>query len=325
MERGQAQRQQQVRRQQSRSRKRKKYTLHYLLLFLFCIGLGLTLCFTVLFKINTIQVENNSYYSSEELISRSGLSKGESLFAFNAGDIEKMLEDRFPYIQSVKVKRRLPTTIILSVTEEVPLGSAYTEEGYSILSESGKVLKVKVNEAPKELPVLLGLEDESFTVGSYLSEVAEAKDGSKSRVLTEKFQRLQRFMTIAEEAAFGNLTYIELTDLGEIKVLYDGRILIDFGSELDLSKKIAFVQKVLEDGIADKHPLSGYTNENFEGTIDITDRKQLRTRALAISTVADQRAFTVFEDEDAFFAEEDEEEPVTEEPEVTEEEAEQEE
>ena len=43
--------------------------------------------------------------------------------------------------------------------------------------------------------------------------------------------------------------------------------------------------------------MSGYTNETFEGTIDITDRKQLRTRAMAVETVADLRAFTVFEEE----------------------------
>ena len=92
----------QTQRRPQQRRRKKKYTLHYLLLFLFCIGLGITLCMTVLFKVNSIKVENNSYYSDEELITRSGIAKGDNLFRIGATDIEAMLEDRFPYIRSVK-------------------------------------------------------------------------------------------------------------------------------------------------------------------------------------------------------------------------------
>ncbi len=315
MERGQATRsrrpqqrtmEQTPRRRQTRRRK-KKYTLHYLLLFLFCLGLGITLCMTVLFKVNSIKVENVSYYSSEELISRSGIAKGDNLFRINVSDIEAMLEDKFPYIQSVNIKRRLPATVILDVTEETPMGSAYTEEGFAVVSDTGKVLKSQLHQAEGNIPVLLGLEEEKFSVGSYLYQMTE----DKTRVLTEKVQLIQRFLKEAEEQNLSDLTYVDINDSMEIKVLYDERILIDFGGEIDLAKKISFVLRVLEEGIAENHPLSGYTNENFEGTIDITNRKQLRTRALAISTLADQRAFAVFEEEDAFFA--DDEEMVTEE------------
>ena len=287
--------------QQRRSprRRKKKYTLHYLFLFLFCIAVGITICTNVLFKVSTIQVKNSSYYSSEELIARSGIDKGDKLFGINAADIEKMLEDRFPYLQSVNIKRRLPATIVIDVVEEIPMGAAYTEEGYVILSKTGKTLENKVNEAPTDIPVLLGLEEEKFSVGSYL--YAKSSDGE--RQLNEKLQMIQRFIEAAEAQFLEPLTYIHITDIDEIKVLYEGRILIDFGSELDLDKKITFVQKVLTDGIANNHPLSGYTNDNFEGTIDITDRKQLHTRAIAVDSIADARAFTVFEDDEAFFAE----------------------
>lgn len=305
-------RQQQSRGRPPQRRRRKKYTLHYFILFLFCLGVGLALCFTVLFKVNSIKVEGNSYYSSEELISRSGIQKEQGLFDFSASDIEKMLEDRFPYIQDVQIKRRLPTTVVIKVKEEEPVGAAYTEDGYVVISRTGKVLKTKVNAPPGDVPVILGMEDEVFTVGSYLDEV-QTVNGQKTRVLIEKMQKLQNFLDVTESMAFGDLTYISISDNGEIEVLYDGRILIDFGGEIDLSKKIAFVQKVLADGIAENHPLSGYTNDNFEGTIDITDRKQLRTRAIAVNSIRDERAFTVFEDDEAFFAEDEETEELPEE------------
>ena len=304
----QAQRRPQQTRQSTQARRnprrrKKKYTLHYFILFLFCIAVGITLCTNVLFKVSSIQVKNSFYYSSEELISRSGIEKGDKLFNINVRDTEKMLEDRFPYLKSVQIKRRLPSAVVIQVVEETPLGAAYTDEGYAIVSNTGKVLKNKVNEAPQEIPVLLGLDEEKFTVGSYLYEKNSERG---NRELNEKVKMMQRVMEAAEAQQLEPITYIEITDINEIKVLYDDRILIDFGGEIDLDKKITFVEKVLTDGIANNHPLSGYTNENFEGTIDITDRKQLRTRAIAINTIANEKAFTVFEDEDAFFAEDEE-------------------
>ena len=280
-------------------RRKQKYTLHYLFLFIFCIAVGITICTNVLFKVSTIQVRNNTYYSSEELISRSGIDKGDKLFGINVTDTEKMLEDRFPYLQSVNIKRRLPATIVIDVVEESPMGAAYSDEGYAIISKSGKVLESKLNEAPADIPVLLGLEDEKFSVGSYIY----SKNTDEKRQLNEKLQMIQHIVEEADAQQLNPLTYIHITDINEIKVLYDRRILIDLGGEIDLNKKITFVQRVLADGIAKNHPLSGYTNDTFEGTIDITNRKQLHTRAISVDSVADARAFTVFEDEEAFFAE----------------------
>jgi len=277
-------------------RRRRRYTLHYLLLFLFCLGLGFALCVNVLFKVQVIKVEGNESYSAEEIISRSGIKKEDKLFFLDRSDTERMLEDRFPYLQSVKIKRRLPTTVVIKVTEETPLGAAYTDEGYVLLSRSGKVLEQNIRQAPSTVPVLLGLEEQNFTVGSYLYE-PNSKEKGGSRQLLEKLQLILRFVDQANSQGLTELTYISVNDLEEIEALYDGRILIRFGGELDLEKKITFVLKVLEAGIADNHPLSGYSNETFEGTIDITDRKQLRTRALAVETVADLRAFTVFPEE----------------------------
>lgn len=293
---GQRPRPQQRRGSSQRPRRRKRrYTLHYLLLFLFCLGLGFALCVNVLFKVQVIKVEGNETYSSQEIISRSGIQKEDKLFFLDKSDTERMLEDRFPYLQSVEIKRRLPTTVLIKVKEEIPLGAAYTDEGYVLLSRTGKVLEQGLRQAPESLPVLLGLEEQKFSVGSYLYEPSTERGSARQPL--EKLQLILRFVDQAASQGLGDLTYISVNDLEEIEALYDGRILIRFGGELDLERKITFVLKVLEAGIADNHPLSGYTNETFEGTIDITDRKQLRTRAMAVETVADLRAFTVFEEE----------------------------
>lgn len=290
----------------SRRRRARRYTIHYLMLFLFCLGLGLTLCFTVFFKVRTIKVKNCTFYSEEEVITRSEIRKGDNLFQINIGDTQRMLMDRFPYFERVKVKRFLPTTVIIDVVEEEPMVAAYTDEGYAVVSYTGKVLKTKIKSPPENICIALGLEHQRFTAGSYLYSQEENKRKKKEKVLDERVQMLQRFYDMAKANDFTNLTYVDVSNMGEIKALYDKRILIDFGGEIDLEKKIHFVQNVLERGIAENHPLSGYNNDNFQGTIDITNRKQLRTRALAVNTVWDERAFTVFEEDAHFFPDEDE-------------------
>lgn len=279
----------------SSKRRSKKYAIHYFLLFVFCIGLGLTLCFTVLFKVDSIKIKNNTFYSNEEVIARSKIQKGDNLFQINIKDTERMLQDRFSYFASVRVKRSLPTTVIIEVQEEEPIAAAYTEQGYAVLGYSGKVLETRVKEPPANLMVVLGLEENNFSAGSYLYEKETSKKKNKTPVLSERMEMLQQFYTVTKEKNLGPITYVDLTNASRIKALYDKRILIDFGSELDLEKKVDFINVVLERGIAQEHKLSGYTDENFEGTIDITNSKQLRTRAVAISTIWDERAFEVFD------------------------------
>ncbi len=271
-------------------RRKKNRSFQYLLLFVFCMALGITICMSILFKVEKIVVENNTYYSDQELVSRSGILVGDSLFRINDGDTEKMLEDRFPYIRSIEVKRRLPATIVLDVVEETPAAAIYADDQYVIVSMTGKVLKKDVMTPPGNVPVLLGLDDQKYTVNSYVYKLTEERE----RVLEDKIVTMQKFLTKCEAQNLGPLTYIDITDSGEIKALYDGRILISFGGEIDLDKKISFIMKVLDEGIAEKHPNSNYTNENFQGTIDITNRKQLHTRPVAVSTIVDQRAFTDF-------------------------------
>ncbi len=279
----------------SSRRRSRKYAIHYFLLFVFCIGLGLTLCFTVFFKVDIIKIKNNTFYSNEEVIARSQIQKGDNLFQINTKDVEKMLQDRFHYFASVKVRRSLPTSVVIEVTEEEPIAAAYTGEGYAILSYSGKVLETRVKEPPENLMVVLGMEENNFNAGSYLYEKPEKEKKNKTPVLMERMEMLQQFYTVTSEKNLEPITYVDLTNASSITALYDERILISFGSELDLAKKVDFVNTVLERGIAQEHKSSGYTDANFQGTIDITSSKQLRTRAVAIDTIWDERAFEIFE------------------------------
>ena len=82
---------------------------------------------TMFFKTNQIVVTGVQKHTEEEVISASGLSLGENLFAVNEFEVERRIKEAFPYVGDVEIRRRLPDTFLLNVTERIPV--AYFDLG----------------------------------------------------------------------------------------------------------------------------------------------------------------------------------------------------
>ena len=125
-------------------RKARKYLLHYVLLAAFCLAIVFVMCYTVFFKLDKIQITGCSVYSEQQIIDEIGAQKGESLFKINISNAEKTLRGKLPYIRSVKISRKFPTTLMVEIEEEEVLGAVYTSQGFALLSTTGKVLETGV-------------------------------------------------------------------------------------------------------------------------------------------------------------------------------------
>ncbi|MDD2189439.1 MAG: FtsQ-type POTRA domain-containing protein [Eubacteriales bacterium] len=125
-------------------KKRKRKKKHYLLKFVILLALATGLYFffsSSMFDIQKITVEDNSHYTTEQLISLAGAKTGENLFDASLSKMkEKLLAD--PYIKNVKLKKRLPAEVVISVEERkedaaVPYGSRYI-----LIDSEGMVLRI---------------------------------------------------------------------------------------------------------------------------------------------------------------------------------------
>lgn len=100
-------------------KKKKRRKKRYLLKFTILVALfvGAYFFFTSeIFDIQKIQVEQNSYYTAEQVISIAGAKTGVSVFKVHTGKMKNKLLAN-PYIQSAKVSRRLPNRLIITVEE----------------------------------------------------------------------------------------------------------------------------------------------------------------------------------------------------------------
>ncbi len=240
---------QRVTRSEARRRRRRRALITAGLMALF-IAAGFLLSVTVLFKIGGFRVEGESVYTQEELIEAFGYPVGENMFRFKIAEAEAQMAEKLPYLETVKVRRSLPSTVVFLVT---PAQERYTLSAGSkvlVLSESLKILK-SVDTAPEGLCRLDGITAKSTSAGHTLATGDATSDELVDTVLAA-----------IESSGLEQLTAVNFSDPYEICLEYAGRITVRLGTTAQLDYKLAMVEKTLEDD---------YFTDSTTGTLDASD------------------------------------------------------
>ena len=69
---------------------------------------GITLSLTVFFKTANFEIEGDTRYSKEQLVSACGIKEGENIFLANKKWAEENIKNTFPYVQKFDVSFGLP-------------------------------------------------------------------------------------------------------------------------------------------------------------------------------------------------------------------------
>lgn len=104
-----------------------------------------------IFNITNIQINGNDKINAETIISLSGLKKGENIFKFNNSIIQNIKENS--YIENVKIKRKLPETVIISIEERAVKYQINLINSYTYIDKNGYILENST--VKKEVPVLV--------------------------------------------------------------------------------------------------------------------------------------------------------------------------
>ena len=107
-------------------KKRFRRRLFYLSLILLICAAFFAVCVLVFFNVGEIELIGLERCDETAVRAALGVSPGDNLFSFRAGDVESALKKAFPYIGSVEVTRGFPTTLTVTVQEEIPV--TYVEQ-----------------------------------------------------------------------------------------------------------------------------------------------------------------------------------------------------
>ncbi|MBQ3929127.1 MAG: FtsQ-type POTRA domain-containing protein, partial [Clostridia bacterium] len=104
----------------SEYRRKLKTILFYIVTLVVLLSICFVLSLTVFFKIDDILVEGETRYQADDIIASCMIEKGDNLLLCNTSAGEKNIVDQFPYIEKVKMDKKLFNKIIINVTEAVP-------------------------------------------------------------------------------------------------------------------------------------------------------------------------------------------------------------
>ncbi len=127
-------------RDERRRQQKIRRKIFYAVMIFVVIIIGIVLSLTVFFNIATIEVKGESIYSTEEIISASGIKLGDNLFLLKKSDVQTNVCEKLPFIGSVTVKNSLPSKVVLTVKQTSVKCAVESDSGYIMLDETGKVL-----------------------------------------------------------------------------------------------------------------------------------------------------------------------------------------
>ena len=262
-----ARREMRKKRKVTRATLRRRRMLRRLTAFamLLCvIGAGIYLTMTMLFRINSIQVQTPdgkqvteiAGYSADSILQQMGVQLEENIFSFEPGEKAAVLEQNFPLLGSIKVIRDYPNTVVVQVTEAVPAYAVQNGNKWLVISDKWKILSEESTQ-PEGLCTLYGgkLQDTAPGQGFWFVDDADAASASgsetaesESTVSTEndRMEALRTLRSKLEEYGLSqDVTRLEVADTEQLAFLYQDRISVLLGTLNDLDYKLDRARYVL--------------------------------------------------------------------------------
>lgn len=205
----------------------------------------------VFFRVRNIEVYGAAEYSSEEITEASGVRLGENLLFTRGSAVSDRLFDSLPYLESVRVTKKLPGTVVITVTERRPVACIFTGGSWWLIDPSCKVLEQTNSGGIGGCIVIEGLTVERPEVGEVLT--AGPGDTITGDALAEVFGALVRW---GYDDKTANL---QAESLSAISFVYDGRIRVELGTYIDAERKIGLMNGIvsgLEEGASGMLDLS---------------------------------------------------------------------
>ncbi len=214
--------------------KKSRILISVILLFLTA---SIIIFFTGIFNIKTIDVVGNATVPKDEIINNSGLEYGKNIFLFfEKTAIRGIFKDA--YIKLVKIDRKLPSKVVISVIERIAAFKIPYVGSNVILDEEGVVLEVlPIGGEIFDLPVVVGLRFSDFKVGESLTVENKTALDTLMKVIKE----------IRPSDLLQGMTKIDITDINNVSLSYrDGNTIL-LGEPVDIAYKLSFAKSILED------------------------------------------------------------------------------
>jgi cell division protein FtsQ len=172
------------------------------------------------FRVRRVEIDGARYVSPDEIVSRLRIDTTRSLFD-DVGPLEKRVREH-PSVRDVRIVRKLPGTLLVKITENLPVAFVQAASGLVVVDAAGRSLPVNPATADVDLPVLavrdtlalrvLGqVRDQAPALFARIGEVRRVPEGSSFYLL---FRLTESSTSLAHDVlASGDVTADRLSDI----------------------------------------------------------------------------------------------------------------
>ena len=213
---------------------RSKRIITVISLIIILLSILVLILFSGLFNIKKITVINNSKITTEEIIKNSTLAVGNNMFKTLNTTIRENIKKN-PYIEDVKITKKLDGEIILDIKERTPTYMLQRENDYVYINNQGYILEI--SQTPLDLPIIRGNKTQELTPGGRL-EVDDLK----------KLDTVIQIMEAAKSNGINEIiTTIDISDGNNfILEIPNENKTVQFGDGTDINVKILWIVALVE-------------------------------------------------------------------------------
>lgn len=185
-----------------------------------------------IFSLKTIEVEGNERVSTESILEDLELKEGINLFRYAISHLNaKVTMDS--RLSSVDVYFRWPSGVLVSVEESETIGYVYFQGTYLCIDRKGQVAS-STNEPDEDLPIIIGIEVGSFSIGESLN----TRDAERYSAVVSVGSNIRKhdLSSLVNE--------VNVRSLADV-ILVTDKLEIHLGTMEDVDQKINIVSGVL--------------------------------------------------------------------------------
>lgn len=252
---GRNRRSEQVRKRRVKRRRRNR--LLFTIVCVILIAAVVILAPTVFFRVSNVNVVGETRYKQQDLIDTSGVHTGDNMFFLDSGHISDMLYEAYPYLETVTLHRKLPSTLQIEVSDRIAAVSIVSGNDYLLMDLSGKILEKTRIEAADTV-IVTGINTKGLKVGDTIND--------KQEKLTTVLNLIDLMMQYGLEE---DMKSIDMRKAYDVSMEYGGKYLVLLGDLNELEHKIQFLQAILKEPSLPDNSI-----------IDLTDDKEARYRPM---------------------------------------------
>ena len=212
------------------TRTRKNAILINTLLLILIVSVALL---SPIFAVKNVIISGTARLTDQKVLSASQIEKGKNTFLFRTSRAEDLVK-ALPFVEDAKIKRRFPTTVLISISECKP--TAQVSVGgtlYLVIDKRGKILDSSPERLKYAIPVIEGVSVNEFSLGDRLIMEDEPRYNTMMSIITE----------LTENEMWDKTKRVYYEDSYQIE--YTDNLICDLEKGKDIAYKIKFLKEAI--------------------------------------------------------------------------------